>query len=211
MADRAAEVETKLASLRARRQRWHLRFEAVEHVHGEAVERANCKQSLGRVDRLIAEAEAELQGARVKCRGGIADVEEVVDPKARLDELRALAVSCDTHARELGIAAKELHHKLSGARVINGRGPSGLMLSINLRQAFEQYVSGTPLCARPFPASRHKTFAQLIDAWSVMLSPAAPKPPPPPPAPAAPRDRGFARQEGKPSVRGGPTIGGYNG
>jgi hypothetical protein len=43
MADEIHEIETRLASLRARKQRWLTRYDAVEHAQGKARERAQCK------------------------------------------------------------------------------------------------------------------------------------------------------------------------
>jgi hypothetical protein len=66
MADEICKIESRLTSLRARRQRWLDRFAAAENVPGQADERARCKENLKLVDELIAAAEKNLYAAQRK-------------------------------------------------------------------------------------------------------------------------------------------------
>jgi hypothetical protein len=194
------KCEARLTALRARRQRWLAKVEALEGVRGAGAERGQARHQLRVVEAEFAAAETKLRAAQMRAAANenheIALEECMVKD---LDELRALATTCDTHARELGATLKELYAKLSELRQRNvGRGPSGMMLNLNLRQAAEQHFDGTVLRSRPFPSSRHRTFAQLIDGWAPTLS--APPSSPPPPSPRDERPLAGA------SLEGGPTL-----
>jgi hypothetical protein len=145
MADEVHKAQARLTALLARRQRWLSRVEALEGVRGAGVERGQARHQLRVVEAEFAAAETKLRAAQ--SRAAITENREIIAEELMaqdLDELRALATNCDTHARELGATLKELYAKFSALRQRNGgRGPSGLMLNLNLRQAAEQHFDGT--------------------------------------------------------------------
>jgi hypothetical protein len=194
------QLEGRLRSLRIRREKWSARVIELEGVHGVGVERKNAKASLATANRLIAVTEEAL----AKLAG---ETKSTTERSMDLEELRKLAGEMDAHARALGAGVKQMHSEIVARRLANnGRGPTGEMLSLNLRQAAEGHFSGSVLNGWPRVTTRRKTFSQLIDGWAPSLgAPNPPSAPPPPPPPAA-KDRGFARKDGKPSLEGAPRL-----
>jgi hypothetical protein len=212
MSDDVANCEARLTALKARRQKWVNRYAEIENTRGESAQRTHCRHNIGLVDADILDAEAKLKATRAKAARAegleLREEEDMVTrgaTEAELNELRQLAADCDTHSRALAMSVKKLHDKLSATRMVNGgRGPGGMMLQLNLRQAAEGYFNSTVLQARPWSAPRRKTFAELIDGWAPALGPSE-SPPPSPPPPAA-RDKGFQRPVVGASLTGGPTL-----
>jgi hypothetical protein len=92
-----------------------------------------------------------------------------------VEEMHQLAAACDEHARALGSAVKQLHQKLTAARMANnGRGPSAVMVNSVFERAFAQYVQGTPLRSLRGPVNQPQTFSTVVSRWAPMLRPPTP-------------------------------------
>jgi hypothetical protein len=207
-------AEIRLTALRARRQRWLTRYEAVENVKGESVTRAQAKNNLKLCDEQIAAAEKKLNAAQHRATVAegreIAIVEQEENMVARteteLDDLRRLAADCDTHAAGLGSAIKQLHSKITEIRQRkNGRGPSGLMVTSMLERCSSSYFIGSPLRTMRGPLAAQRSFSQTVEAWMPSLSPATQASPPSPAAPRKPAPT-YERKHAAPSIEGAPRF-----
>src|SRR5689334_4476537 len=108
MADELREHEARLVALRARRQKWNLRYEAAQDVRGKATERAQCKANIGMVDKQIAETEKNIRivagkAVQVENREIVREEEKLNGKSAtnNLPEILRLAAECDEHAEAL--------------------------------------------------------------------------------------------------------------
>jgi hypothetical protein len=90
-----------------------------------------------------------------------------------LAALRKLAADCDTHAAALALAVKELHHRITQARMVNnGRGPSGMMVTSVLERCWAAHAVGTCLRSMRGPLAQQRTFKDQIMQWEKLLRPA---------------------------------------
>ena len=115
-------------------------------------------------------------------------------PSAATDPLKAieeLAAACDRHAAALSRAVKELHSRITQARIANdGKGPTGLMITSVLERCWASYAAGTCLRSTRGALARQRTFKDQIAQWEKLLRPApdpavmtrTPSPMPPPSA-----------------------------
>jgi hypothetical protein len=116
--------------------------------------------------------------------------EEVLMAANDLDEIRELATACDKHAAALGVAVRDLHVKLTEARMRVGRGPSGLLVHSALERCTRLYLGNNVMRGLPgSPRLPMQTgFKATVEKWLPSLSPPKPPPttpPPPPPHQAA--------------------------
>jgi hypothetical protein len=191
------KIERELEQLRPRRA--DLERSVAELLRLSSPQAALVSESLDKVAKKIARLERRLRVLRGEPEPAVLDksmIKELLKPNPRsrpveekpaprlgcsdheVEEMHQLAVACDEHARALGSAVKQLHQKLTAARMANnGRGPSAVMVNSVFERAFAQYVQGTPLRSLRGPVNQPQTFSTVVSRWAPMLRPPTLSPP----------------------------------
>jgi hypothetical protein len=159
---RHAEIEASIAELkRARSPQLGL-------VRGR---RGKLRRKMSILERRIA-ALRDRDDAAMEGQVHEAEVHAVGMSDPEIMELRKLAADCDVHAHALASAVRELHQRITEARMKNGRGPSGLMITSILERCWASYSAGTCLRSTRGPLAQQRTFKDQIMQWEKLLGPA---------------------------------------
>lgn len=127
---------------------------------------------LENIGAAIAEAQSILGNAKVN-EAQSADRAKALALRDKLAKFQELGAILDDCFADFKSAALEIKTVLDDIHQLGCDAPTSQLFKVNADLAFKTAVQGTPFWSQDFPAlapSQRKTFASLINAWSVAIA-----------------------------------------